>query len=61
VAEVNGEPALLLRDSGEVRLVLSIGIDQGRIQAIRALRNPDKLQELGRALLAAEREAKGGI
>lgn len=60
VAEVNGEPAVILRNSDEVRLVLSIGVDQGRVQTIRAIRNPDKLQELHRALRAAGSAAKGG-
>lgn len=60
VAEVNGEPAVVLRNSDEVRLVLAIAIDQGRVQAIRAIRNPDKLQELHRVLQAAGRIAKGG-
>jgi RNA polymerase sigma-70 factor, ECF subfamily len=61
VAEVNGEPALILRSSDEVRLVLSIGIEQGQIRVIRAVRNPDKLQALHRALRAVEQAAKGGI
>ena len=56
IADVNGEPALIVRAGGEVRLVLSIGVDQGRVRAIRAIRNPDKLQDLNRALRAAERE-----
>jgi RNA polymerase sigma-70 factor, ECF subfamily len=56
IADVNGEPALIVRAGGEVRLVLSIGIDQGRVCAIRAIRNPDKLQNLKRALQATERE-----
>jgi hypothetical protein len=43
---------------GEVRLVLSIGIDQGRVCAIRAIRNPDKLHDLNRALHATEREPR---
>jgi RNA polymerase sigma-70 factor (ECF subfamily) len=61
VAEVNGEPALILRSSEEVRLVLSIGIDHDQIRVIRAVRNPDKLKALHRALRAAEQAAKGGI
>lgn len=60
VAEVNGEPALILRGDGEVRLVLAIGVDDGRISAIRAIRNPDKLQELSRTLHTADRATKGG-
>ena len=58
ITDVNGEPALLMRADGEhhVRLVLSIGIDHGRVYAIRAIRNPDKLQDLNRALQASQRE-----
>lgn len=59
VAEVNGEPAVILRTADEVRLVLSMDIEEGRVRMIRAIRNPDKLQELRRTLLAAARE--GGI
>jgi RNA polymerase sigma-70 factor (ECF subfamily) len=58
VAEVNGEPALIVRAGGEVRLVLSIGVEEGRVCAIRVIRNPDKLQGLNRALHAAEREPR---
>jgi RNA polymerase sigma-70 factor, ECF subfamily len=58
VADVNGEPALLVRAGGEVRLVLSIGVEQGRVCAIRVIGNPDKLQELNRALQAAETEPR---
>jgi RNA polymerase sigma-70 factor (ECF subfamily) len=55
IADVNGEPALIVRAGGEVRLVLSIGTEQGQVCAIRAIRNPDKLQGLSRALHATER------
>jgi RNA polymerase sigma-70 factor (ECF subfamily) len=58
IADVNGEPALIVRAGGEVRLVLSIGVDQGRICAIRVIRNPDKLHDLNRALHATEREPR---
>jgi RNA polymerase sigma-70 factor (ECF subfamily) len=58
IADVNGEPALIVRAGGEVRLVLSIGIDQGQVCAIRVIRNPDKLQDLKRALLATERDPR---
>src|SRR5262245_1991197 len=59
IADVNGEPALIVRAGGEVRLVLSIGVDQGRICAIWMMRNPDKLLDLNRALNATEREPRG--
>lgn len=50
LADVNGEPALIVRADAEVRLVLSIGVDQSQVCAIRAIRNPDKLHALNRAL-----------
>jgi RNA polymerase sigma-70 factor (ECF subfamily) len=55
LADVNGEPALIMRAGGEVRLVLSIGVEEGRVCAIRVIRNPDKLRDLNRALQAMER------
>jgi RNA polymerase sigma-70 factor (ECF subfamily) len=58
IADVNGEPALIVRAGGTVRLVLSIDIDEDRVCAIRAIRNPDKLQDLNRALHATEREPR---
>lgn len=54
VASINGEPALIVRAGGEVRLVLSIDVDQGRVCAIRVIVNRDKLHDLNRALHAAE-------
>src|SRR6266540_5730999 len=58
VADVNGEPALIVRAGGEVRLVLSIGVEEGRVCAIWVIRNPDKLHDLNRALYATEREPR---
>jgi RNA polymerase sigma-70 factor (ECF subfamily) len=43
IANVNGEPALILRAGAQARVVVSISIDQGRIFAIWVLGNPDKL------------------
>src|SRR5262249_25704816 len=34
IADVNGEPALIVCAGGEVRLVLSIGVEQGRVCAM---------------------------
>lgn len=50
VIDVNGEPALVLRVGNEMRLVMSISIDQGRIHAISVIANPDKLRWLNRSL-----------
>jgi hypothetical protein len=38
--------------------VLSIGVEEGRVCAIRVIRNPEKLHDLNRALHAAEREPR---
>jgi len=43
IANVNGEPAMILRAGSEARVVVSISIDQGRIYAIWVIGNPDKL------------------
>jgi RNA polymerase sigma-70 factor (ECF subfamily) len=48
IADVNGEPALIVRSGGEVRLVLFISIAQGQVCVIRVVRNPDKLHDLNR-------------
>jgi RNA polymerase sigma-70 factor (ECF subfamily) len=54
LASVNGEPALLVRAGGEVRVVLTIDVDHGQVTAIRIVRNPDKLHELNRMLQQIE-------
>src|SRR5437660_6425638 len=43
MAEVNGEPALVIRVGAQAFFVLSIEVEQGRIQAIRIIANPEKL------------------
>jgi RNA polymerase sigma-70 factor (ECF subfamily) len=50
VAEVNGDPSLIIHWDGQVRVVVTIGVDQGRVYEIRVVGNPDKLQWLNRAL-----------
>jgi RNA polymerase sigma-70 factor, ECF subfamily len=46
--EVNGQPGALFRDrDGRVLSTLALDIAEGRIQAIRAVVNPDKLGHLG--------------
>jgi len=46
IVDVNGLPGLLFED-GDVRTVISVTVDRGRIVAIDAVRNPDKLRHLG--------------
>jgi RNA polymerase sigma-70 factor, ECF subfamily len=41
--EVNGQAALIIRTGGQVFSVLTIDVEQGQIQAIRIIANPDKL------------------
>jgi RNA polymerase sigma-70 factor (ECF subfamily) len=42
-ADVNGQPALIVRVGAQALFVLSIDIEAGRIQAIRVMANPEKL------------------
>src|SRR6266851_6112037 len=43
MAEVNGETALVIRVGAQAVFVLSIEVEQGRIEAIRIMANPEKL------------------
>ena len=43
MATVNGAPGLVVRDGGGVLTVLAFTVDRGRITALDAVRNPDKL------------------
>ncbi len=44
--EVNGQPALIVRVDGRAWSCFSIEVEQGQIQAIRIIINPDKLTRL---------------
>ena len=46
IAEVNGQPAIIVRTDGEALLVLSIEVEAGHIQAIRIIANPEKLAHI---------------
>ena len=46
VVRVNGQPGSILTHNGAVFSVLSIDVVDGRIQAVRIVRNPDKLAHL---------------
>lgn len=48
--EVNGSPALLIYVDGSLVSVCNVGWETGRIDEIRFVRNPDKLQRLERQL-----------
>lgn len=41
--EVNGQAALIIRAGGQAFAVLTIEVEQGKIQAIRIIANPEKL------------------
>ena len=48
IAQVNGQPgACLMTGERELISVMSLDIRDGRVQAIRSIVNPDKLQHLG--------------
>ena len=47
LAEINGQPgAVLFGQDGRPLVVVSLDIADDRIQAVRAVSNPDKLQHL---------------
>jgi RNA polymerase sigma-70 factor (ECF subfamily) len=50
VADVNGEPAMLMRIAGKLDSVYAFTVEDGAITSIRVVRNPDKLQFLERQL-----------
>ena len=46
IAEVNGEPAMVVRTDSEALFVLSIEVEAGQILAIRIIANPEKLAHI---------------
>jgi RNA polymerase sigma-70 factor, ECF subfamily len=50
LAEINGQPGLILRESGNMLGAITIEIDGQYITAIYAVRNPDKLKRLQAAI-----------
>lgn len=46
LAEVNGQPALIIRDGDRAFLVFTIEVEAGRIQTIRVMGNPEKLAQI---------------
>ena len=51
-AEVNGEPAMLVRLSGQLDGLFVMSVVNGQIATIRVVRNPDKLRFIERQLPA---------
>lgn len=50
IAEVNGQPAAILRVDQQAVLVLAIQVDGDQVREIRAIGNPDKLRWLSSSL-----------
>ena len=48
--EVNGEPALLISTADRLESVFVLSVQDGRISALRVVRNPDKLKFIERQL-----------
>jgi RNA polymerase sigma-70 factor, ECF subfamily len=46
LGEVNGQAALIIRTGGQAFSVLTIDVEQGQIQAIRIIANPEKLTRI---------------
>ncbi len=46
IADINGEPAVILREEEQARVVLFITVVRGRLQEIRVIGNPDKLKHV---------------
>jgi len=46
IAEVNRQPALIFRTGDQALLVLTIEVEEGHIQAIRLIANPEKLARI---------------
>jgi RNA polymerase sigma-70 factor (TIGR02957 family) len=49
-AQVNGHPALILRQDGEIDTVVAVRIDDGLITGLYAVRNPEKLSHMAREI-----------
>ncbi|MEU2123581.1 RNA polymerase sigma-70 factor [Nocardia niwae] len=47
-AQVNGYPALILRQDGEIDTVVALRIDDGLVTGLYAVRNPEKLSRMQR-------------
>jgi RNA polymerase sigma-70 factor (ECF subfamily) len=52
VVDVNGDPAVSIRIDGRVDSIYTCSFDGETISAFRIVRNPDKLQYIGRQLIA---------
>ena len=48
LALVNGYPALVIKQGGELDTVVAVRVDDGRITGLYAVRNPEKLSHMER-------------
>ncbi|PZG18240.1 RNA polymerase sigma-70 factor [Nonomuraea sp. KC333] len=46
--QVNGHPALIVRQDGEIETVIAVRVDDGLITGLYAVRNPEKLSHMER-------------
>jgi RNA polymerase sigma-70 factor, ECF subfamily len=46
LTEINGEPAVILRNAGRLQVVVAFTFEHERIVEMRAIGNPDKLRHL---------------
>ena len=60
IADLNGVPALIVRDEAEARITISLDVDQGHIGAIHVIGNPDKLRDLNRMLQKSRQGTDNG-
>ncbi|MFI2708902.1 RNA polymerase sigma-70 factor [Micromonospora sp. NPDC018662] len=59
-AQVNGYPALVVRFDGELDTVVAVRLDDGRITALYAVRNPEKLSRMTRETTLSRRATMPG-
>ena len=63
LTDINGQPGAIAFDAdGRIINILTLDIASGRVEAVRAILNPDKLRHLGPVadLWRLLREARGG-
>ncbi|MGW5736453.1 MULTISPECIES: RNA polymerase sigma-70 factor [Streptomyces] len=59
LAQINGEPGLLVRVNGEVDGVVAVRIENGYVTGAYHVRNPEKLKRVGRETAVSRNPAPG--
>ena len=54
IAPVNGQPALLVYVDGQLVTAMMLEVDEGRVRAVFAMRNPEKLKRVEQGPIALE-------